>query len=349
MEMNGPISVTAIASATVANQPSFDLGGFATKVVETIAGEGQDWETLRDEVLITVGEPIEGKSWNAEEMLEIRNVVLEEGAPELPVSASEHTVGRALNAACLFLESNGVTWNRPLFVTVEKGISVKGTGLGSSGASPAAALKAFEEIMKRLGVDYVFGNHTKAQILMNADQGVPDNSIPAYFGDLVSISQSGGEVELKMIKPHEDFGYFVVVTPKGFGIKTSDARKALEGHSCGADHEECARGMEEAIASGDTKKYGELMERAHAWFVGPRSRLYPEGGQVFDKVYGAAKEAGACGVTISGAGPTVLGLAEDVEKARIVGAAMHFAFKEAGFDSVARLVEVDEEGARVVR
>jgi len=284
------ISITASAGATVANQPSFDLGGFPVRTIDVIAGQPEDWENLRDLVSISVGNPT-----NDEPLIDICNFISEKEVGELPTKPNENTAGRLIEAAILFLKDNGVNWKWPLSLKVEKGISIKGTGLGSSGATPAAALKAFVEVMQELNINYIFGNHTKAQLLMNADMGVPDNSISAYFGGLVEITQNEGEVIVKKIKPHETFGKFIVITPRGFGIKTADARKVLEGINESADHMTYVKEMQEAIKVGDTIKYGEAMENAHKWFVSPRSRLYPNNGKVYDAVYQSARDAGASG------------------------------------------------------
>lgn len=348
------ICVTATASATVANQPSFDLGGFPVKVIGTIAGKSEEWETLRDNVTIMVGKPLDvadlrwSGSEKSEKLIDIYNVVEESDVKDLPTSAKDHTAGRLVEAAMIYLKEQGIDWVWPISVRVEKGISVKGTGLGSSGATPAATLKAFEEVMRSLGIDYVFGNHTKAQLLMNADRGVPDNSIPSYFGDLVELTHNDGEVILEKIVPGDGFGRFVIVTPRGFGINTAEARKALEGVTVHKEHEGDVADMQNAIREGNTKNYGAAMEAAHKWFVGPRSRLYPGEGEVFDQVRNAARSAGAYGVTISGAGPTMLAVAENKDSAWMVGEAMHRAFGDAGFDSVARLVEIDREGAKII-
>lgn len=331
------MKVSAKAAATVANQPSYDLGGFAVGVVETVAGESPSWETLTDVVEIEV---IAG----AKGTLIIENIVAEEVNFELPTAPTENTAGIVVAGALVQMATKGIDFPDGLKITVRKGISIQGTGLGSSGATPAAALKALEGLMAKLGHPKILSDQEKVELLIKADRGVPDNSVPAYFGGLVEINS---DHTFEKVIPGDDFGFFVIVTPQGFGIKTADARKVLTGIEPEAENQMIIEKMQIAIRTGDSQRYGELMEQAHQWFVGPRSRLYPAAGAVYDQVYQAAHQAGASGMTISGAGPTVLAVTADLVTARAVGMAIYTAFNDAGFRSVARIVEVDEAGSKL--
>jgi homoserine kinase len=67
----------------------------------------------------------------------------------------------------------------------------------------------------------------------------------------------------------------------------------------------------------------------------------------FDDVLAAAKDAGAYGAALSGAGSSVLAFCDD-RRAPDVGAAMRDAFARHGTDARIVETEVDKQGAHVV-
>lgn len=330
---------TARALATVANQPTFDAGGFPIRQVRQWGGEDRAWETLYDQVtLVARSTPNKGV------LVVLENDVSERGVGELSTEIEQHTAGRLLRAVLAQVALSGMPWDGlTLHLKVKKGLSLKGTGLGSSGATPAAALKAFEGLCERMGRPIVLTSVEKIQALQTADFGVPDNSVPAYFGGLTVLSP-----HFERLEKSSSFGTLVAVTPEGFGIKTEDARRVLQGHAAPREAEEWVQAMREAWAVGDTLAYAQAMERAHAWFVEPRHRLYPGEGASYRAMVEAAKQAGALGVTISGSGPTVVAWVDGETMAEAVAKAMQSALKSWGFESVARWVDVESQGAYLV-
>jgi homoserine kinase len=73
-----------------------------------------------------------------------------------------------------------------------------------------------------------------------------------------------------------------------------------------------------------------------------RAPLYPGS----DSAREAARAAGALGVAVSGAGPTLVAVAP-VSAAPAVARALVDAYERAGFRAVAQEAGVDEQGARV--
>jgi homoserine kinase len=67
--------------------------------------------------------------------------------------------------------------------------------------------------------------------------------------------------------------------------------------------------------------------------------------QGYDAVYSAAVNAGAYGMVISGAGPTLLALT-DTEKAEVVCQAMESAWQQAEVKAEVKALKVDFQGAR---
>lgn len=328
-------SVCAKAGGSVANQPGFDLGGFAIEVVEVIAGKIEDWQTLEDRVTITLDTEKQNNQ------ITIKNNIFEPEAGQLPTEPMENTAGRVVRFALDYLNGRGADFDYDLQIEIDKGLSIKGTGLGSSGATIAAAYKALEGVFVKLDLSFEIPDEVLINIFKEADFGVPDNGIPSCFGGLTLINKN----EIKKVIPHPEFGYFVLVTPSGFGIKTVDARKVLEGKKAPENTEVLTSEMIRAIQGGDARLYGRLMEECHEWFVSPRSRLYPQDGLIFEEVRETACQEGAFGTTISGAGPTIMSIIDSQKDGKKIGLAMYKKMQELGYDSVVRLVKINNNGA----
>jgi len=62
----------------------------------------------------------------------------------------------------------------------------------------------------------------------------------------------------------------------------------------------------------------------------------------------AALKAGACGCSISGAGPSAFAFARDEESGGRIAEAMVKAYRAKGIEAQARVFAIDESGARVI-
>lgn len=267
------------------------------------------------------------------EGLEIEIVGGEGGG--LPTEPHRNTAGRAVAA---LLERQGV--RESLRLSILKGTR-PGSGLGSSAASAAAAVVATDALLG-LGL-------SREALVAAAAEGEraaagaahPDNVAASICGGFVVVSR---ETPLRLLawRPAESIG-FVVATPD-IRVTTSVARDALPSRVSLADYSRgCARCamIVAAMQTGDAAALGRVIEDS---FVDAcRESLIPG----CAAVRAAARDAGAAGTCISGAGPTlaaVIGPDADGER---VAAAMRAAFSDAGLESVARVVSV-ADGARVI-
>ncbi|ACS90652.1 MULTISPECIES: homoserine kinase [Thermococcus] len=198
---------------------------------------------------------------------------------------------------------------------IKKGIRPK-SGLGSSGAS---ALGGALAVARLLDID------DKEIILRAALEGEKvasgsphgDNIVPALFG---------GFVVLKSLFPLEVFKIdaklkLVVILPE-VEVSTKRAREVLPKHvplSDAVRNLALASSLVLALENGDIEEVGKLLDDYLA--MPYRKPLIPW----FDKIRKAALENGAYGVSISGSGPAVFALGENLDE---IGRAIVGAFEE---------------------
>ena len=219
-----------------------------------------------------------------------------------------------------------------LSITIEKGIW-PGKGLGSSAASAAAVA---------YGLNHMFNlNLSNEQLVKFAAKGEvasagyehADNVSAAICGDFV-IVKSYNPVEIICLKAPSDMECCVafphINTPTN---KTERARLVVPRtvplekliYNVGQ-----AAAMASGFATGDIELIGKSM---HDSIIEPaRAFLIPG----YLKVKENALEAGACGVTMSGAGPAVIAVVNKKQNdSAKVAAAMKEGFKSAGCEATA--------------
>ncbi|NJE07482.1 homoserine kinase [Thermococcus sp. M39] len=200
---------------------------------------------------------------------------------------------------------------------VKKGIRPK-SGLGSSGAS---ALGGALAMAKLLGIE------DKELIIKAALEGERIASGSAH-GDNVVPSLFGGFTILKSLSPLEvfklDVNFKLVIVLPEVEVSTKKARAILPRYvplSDAVRNLALASALISALKEGDLKKAGKLLDDYLA--IPYRKLLMPW----FDKVRKAALESGAYGVSLSGSGPSMFALGEDL---RNIGKAMVEAFENEG-------------------
>ncbi|HID11897.1 MAG TPA: homoserine kinase [Candidatus Latescibacteria bacterium] len=208
-------------------------------------------------------------------------------------------------------------------------------GLGSSAAARVAGLMAGNGL---LGEPF-----SKEELLdMAAElEGHPDNAAPALLGGLVvAVRTEGGVVWVRMDPPD---GLFVALAVPEFSLDTERARKLLPGLVALKDavyNISRAALLVAALAEGRCELLREATkDRLHQPY---REPLVPG----FGEVCRAALDAGACGVALSGAGPSVVALCFD--DGWKVARAMADAWERSGVRAEPMALEPDRKGARYV-
>ncbi|HWK22562.1 MAG TPA: homoserine kinase [Ureibacillus sp.] len=171
-------------------------------------------------------------------------------------------------------------------------------GLGSSAAAIVAAIE-----LANLVCDLQLTTQDKLNISSQIE-GHPDNATASVLGGL-TISQMDEQGIVDTIHVSDIDASFVVFIPR-VELKTSEARKVLpkefeRGYAVRASAN--ANMLAASLMLKDYERIGRYMESDlfHEPF---RSKLIPN----FNEIHCAAKEAGAFGTALSGAGPTVISI-----------------------------------------
>jgi len=245
------------------------------------------------------------------------------GSQYIPEDPAENTVGavaRALDA--------------PAHIEIDKGVR-PASGLGSSAASAAAAAVALDALYDR--------GHTREELVPIAAEGEAvvsgdahdDNVAPALMGGF-TIATGAGVTRIGADLP-------LVVCLPDIVVSTSDARELVPGDVTLEQVVETV-GNAATLTAGMHRDDPALVGAGmHDSIVTPARAALIEG---YDNVCSTARDAGATGVTISGAGPGVLAVCRDCDQRR-VATAMVDAFDAHGVDARAYQTRVGE-GARIL-
>lgn len=253
--------------------------------------------------------------------------------PRVPLEVARNT---AAIAAAVVLER--VAPAAGVELIVEKGLPLAG-GLGGSAASAVAGAVATDLLLG--------GGLPRAALLQAALEG--EAAVAGRHADNVAPSLLGGAVlvlgldppSLVPVRVHPSLE-FVLVTPD-YPVETSGARAVLPRDVARADAVAQAASLA-AFTLGLERGEGDLIRVSMTDRLAEpaRTSFYPG----YAGARAAALEAGAFGVAVSGAGPTLLALVP-LGLAAVAEAALE-AYGKAGFAAVSRTTRPDPHGARAV-
>ncbi len=210
-------------------------------------------------------------------------------------------------------------------------------GLGSSATAIVGGL---------LGANAIGGLNLAPETLLQlaiALEGHPDNVVPALQGSCqLCVQGQQGQWVFCPIEWHESIGILAVVP--NFKLSTQAAREILPKSVSMADAVFSSSHLGLLIRSLQLGRVDwlkvALQDRLHQ-----PARLELITG--FKTVQAAAQAAGAYGVVISGAGPTLLALCAPEDRER-VGSAMVSAWAQLDIEAEAKLLNLDRQGGRVL-
>ncbi|MEM7648961.1 MAG: homoserine kinase [Cyanobacteria bacterium P01_A01_bin.70] len=224
----------------------------------------------------------------------------------------------------------------PVRLQIELGLPLA-RGLGSSSTAIVGGILGANAL-----ADQVLSTAELAQ-LATAIEGHPDNVVPALLGGcrLATANEAGDGMICEV--PWQAAIIPIVAIP-AFEISTAKARQVLPQHYSRADAVYTLGHLGllmQALATGNGDWLATALgDRIHEPY---RKTLIPG----YEAVSQAARQAGAYGVTISGAGPTLLALGRPAQAAAIAQA-MAITWQQQGIDVVdACPLEIDTTGATV--
>lgn len=206
-------------------------------------------------------------------------------------------------------------------------------GLGSSASAIVGGL---------IAANILSGNklsHRELLSLASSIEGHPDNVAPAIIGGIVISAAVDGEIRYTKIDPPQ--GLKAAVAIPELHLATRAAREVLPQQVSLQDavfNLGRVAFLVAALSQGKLDLLGTAMEdRLHQPY---RSSLVPG----MKKVLAAARLAGARGVCLSGAGPTLIAFAD--RNLELIARVMKDAFREAGIRARAMVLEPSPVGAR---
>jgi homoserine kinase len=254
--------------------------------------------------------------------------------PRVPTDARRNTAAIAASAV---LERAGADGG--LELTIEKGLPLA-AGMGGSAASAVAgAVAADAALGSGLPRLDLLAAALAAEAVVSGRH--PDNVAPSLLGGAVLVlSLDPLQVVPLRVHPHLSL---VLATP-AYTVETARARAVLPPVVPRAEAVgQAARlaGLVAGLERGDA----DLIRRSMVDGIAEpaRTALYPG----YREARAAALGAGAFGVAVSGAGPTVVAMV-DSGTAASAGAAMRDAYARVGITAVIHAAEIDGLGARVV-
>lgn len=182
----------------------------------------------------------------------------------------------------------------PLELRVKSDIPL-GKGFGSSASAIAAGIVIADHLL-----DLQLTEREKV-LLGSAFEGHADNISAALLGRAVIAYFDAEEIDYIHVK-EVDASFVVLVPPKEF--KTTEARGLLPNelsHKNAVRSSSASAVLTAALAQNDWKTVGKMMEKDHLHEPYRKSN-FPH----FDEIRALCKRVGAHGMTISGAGPSLI-------------------------------------------
>ncbi|TDF39387.1 homoserine kinase [Alteromonadaceae bacterium M269] len=312
------MTIRAYAPASIGNVGlGFDILGAALKPI--------DGSLFGDEVELS-------------EAREFRLNVKGKFADKLPSDANENIVTQCYRGFCQYIEKVGKSVGQ-VEMTLTKSLPI-GSGLGSSASSIVATLN---------GLNKLFGeplNKHELLLLMGELEGKIsgsvhyDNVAPSYLGGLTLMT--GNEETVASNLPVFDDWYWLVCY-SGISVSTSAAREILPSDYSMATALTFGRQLAvftDALHRGDRKQAAAVMNDVIA--EAHRKSLLPG----FDEAKQFALQNGASAFGISGSGPTVFCVGEDLEHMKNIESWLqeHYVQNEFGFSHICVL---DTQGSTI--
>lgn len=265
----------------------------------------------------------------SEEPVEVVTEIKGEGGDYLPRNAS-NMIYRSAQELASYLNCE----LPPLTMRVTNRIPLS-RGLGSSASAIVGGLYCANLV---LGSPVDNGTILK---LATKIEGHPDNVAPALFGGLVVSTMDGDDVRYARLEPPE--GLVLIVAIPSFPLSTHAARGALPGMLMFSDAVYNISRSSLLVAALGQGRFDLLRcamdDKIHQPY---RKKLVPG----MDDVFNAALAAGAHGVALSGAGPSLIAFASALPET--IGKAMCETWAAHGIESSIFITKPSSRGTEAI-
>lgn len=224
----------------------------------------------------------------------------------------------------------------PVAIAIKLGVPLA-RGLGSSATAIVGGL---------VGANQMAGSPLSLSEIMElaiAIEGHPDNVVPALIGNCQLSVGEAGNWQICEIPWHGDI--VAVLAIPDFELSTEEARSVLPKSIDRADAIFNIAHMGLLIRGLETNREDWLRMALDDRLHQPYRQTLIQG---YDRVKTAAIAAGAYGMVISGAGPTLLALTNP-QQADKVALAMKEAWQQEGVLPQVRSISLDTQGTRIIR
>jgi homoserine kinase len=301
------------------------------EVPASSANLGAGYDCLGVALALTNQIEVEVRGWSRGQ---IELTVEGEGREELTEDRDNRFV-RGLEAAMGAARGElpeGVGWR----IAMRNGIPLA-RGLGSSAAATVAGIVAANALLGGL-LD------TATQLRIAAGiEGHPDNAAAALLGGFVASAATADGVEAIRVDTTRDLRAVLFIPERR--LATEAMRKALPAtiplEDVVANLGAVALGVA-GLATGRTDMLARLtVDRVHEQY---RAKVYPE----LPRMVAAAREAGALGACLSGAGSTIIAFADSMSQISRVEAAFVAVAADSDLDGQVVVVEPRNAGAKII-
>jgi homoserine kinase len=230
-----------------------------------------------------------------------------------------------------------------LDLTIEKGLPLAG-GMGGSAASAVAGAVAANTLLKaRLAPLELLACALEAEEAVSGGRHA-DNVAPSLLGGAILVTGADGKGEAQVTTIPVKQGLSLVLVTPAYQVETAKARAVLPADVPRATAVTQAARLA-GLVLGFERGESDLIRRNmfDAIAEPARAALYPG----YVEAAAAGLEAGALGVAVSGAGPTIVAVVP-MPSATKVGEAMVRGYNSVGIEAVSHPAQIDRAGARIL-
>ena len=251
----------------------------------------------------------------------------------LPTAPEKNVAGKAV----LTLLEN-VEENIGFEIEITKNIK-PGSGIGSSSASAVGAVAAANRLLGDRFSKLQLAEYAMVGEFVASESRHADNVAPCLFGGFTLVRS----VEPLDVVSLEFPKLFATVIHPQIEIKTSEARKILPQNIPLKDAVKQWSNVGALVAALSKGDYELISRSLEDFIVEPvRKNLIPK----FDELKRESLSSGALGGGISGSGPSVFMLSENLKTARQVESAMREIYERTAIDFNVYISEINAEGVK---